>query len=40
VKFAASLLKLSTEDVRLPLIPCSDAAREKIRAAMKQAELV
>jgi 4-hydroxy-tetrahydrodipicolinate synthase len=39
-KFAASVLGLASEDVRLPLIPCSDAAREKVRAALKQAELV
>ena len=33
VKFAASLLGLSTMDVRLPLAPCSQAAQERVRGA-------
>jgi 4-hydroxy-tetrahydrodipicolinate synthase len=34
VKYAASLLGLSTMDVRLPLAPCSPAAQERVRAAL------
>jgi 4-hydroxy-tetrahydrodipicolinate synthase len=37
VKYAASLLGLSTPDVRLPLAPCSPAAQEKVRAALEHA---
>jgi len=37
VKFAASLLGKCTDDVRLPLVPASDSAREAIRDAMKKA---
>lgn len=39
-KYACSLLGLCTEDVRLPIIPCSDAAKTKIRAVMTQAGLL
>ncbi|HEX2113607.1 MAG TPA: 4-hydroxy-tetrahydrodipicolinate synthase [Alphaproteobacteria bacterium] len=35
VKYAASLLGLSTMDVRLPLAPCSAAAQERVRAALE-----
>jgi 4-hydroxy-tetrahydrodipicolinate synthase len=35
VKYAASLLRLSTMDVRLPLVPCSAAAQERVRAALE-----
>jgi 4-hydroxy-tetrahydrodipicolinate synthase len=34
VKYAASLLGLSTMDVRLPLAPCSPQAQERVRAAL------
>lgn len=40
VKFAASLLGLCSEDVRLPLVPASDAARTAVRAAMTKAGLL
>src|SRR6185437_15847822 len=34
VKFAASLLGLCTDEVRLPLVPATDAARATVKAAM------
>ncbi|MGH1375749.1 MAG: 4-hydroxy-tetrahydrodipicolinate synthase [Alphaproteobacteria bacterium] len=34
VKYAAKLLGLCEEDVRLPIIPASDAARRKVEAAL------
>jgi len=37
VKYAASLLGKCTPDVRLPLVPASDSAREAVREAMKKA---
>ncbi len=40
VKFAASLLGKATDDVRLPLVPATAAARERVRAAMRQAGLI
>lgn len=39
-KFACSLLGQANEDVRLPLIRCSDSAKGIIRAAMIQADLL
>lgn len=36
VKYAASLLGKCAEDVRLPLVPVSDATREIVREAMKK----
>ncbi len=36
-KFALSKLGLGTEDVRLPIAPCSEAARPLVLAAMKEA---
>jgi 4-hydroxy-tetrahydrodipicolinate synthase len=36
VKYAASLLGLSSAEVRLPLAPCSPQAQEKVRAALEQ----
>jgi 4-hydroxy-tetrahydrodipicolinate synthase len=39
-KYACSLLGHCTEDVRLPIIPCSDAAKAKIKAMMVQAGLL
>lgn len=40
VKYAASLLGKSTDQVRLPLVPASDAARAKVKAALAQAGLI
>ncbi len=37
VKYAGSLLGLCTDEVRLPLVPATDAARTRIRAAMEHA---
>jgi 4-hydroxy-tetrahydrodipicolinate synthase len=37
VKYAASLLGLCTDEVRLPLVPATDAARARVRAAMEHA---
>jgi len=33
-KYAASLLGLASDEVRLPLVPASDTARARIRDAM------
>ncbi len=38
-KYACSLLGLCTDEVRLPLLACSDAAKAQVRAAMTQAGL-
>lgn len=40
VKYAASKLGLCSDEVRLPLLPASEAARAKVDAAMKHAGLV
>lgn len=40
VKFAASLLGLATDEVRLPLVPASDTARAAVRGAMTKAGLL
>lgn len=40
VKFAASLLGLASDEVRLPLVPASDAARAAVRGAMTKAGLL
>ncbi|MFP5517566.1 MAG: 4-hydroxy-tetrahydrodipicolinate synthase [Alphaproteobacteria bacterium] len=40
VKFAASLLGLGSDEVRLPLVPASDAARAAVRGAMTKAGLL
>lgn len=39
-KYACSLLGLCSDEVRLPLLTCSDAAKAQIRAAMTLAELL
>lgn len=39
-KYACSLLGLCTDEVRLPLIACSDAAKAQVRAAMTHAGLL
>ncbi|MDH5723728.1 MAG: 4-hydroxy-tetrahydrodipicolinate synthase [Alphaproteobacteria bacterium] len=36
-KYAASLLGLCSEEVRLPVLPPNDAAKEKVKAALKHA---
>ena len=40
VKYAASLLKLSTDDVRLPLVKISETTKNKVKAAMTSAGLL
>lgn len=39
-KYACSLLGLCTDEVRLPLLTCSDGAKAQIRAAMTHAGLI
>ena len=39
-KYAASLLGLCSDDVRLPILPLSDAAKTQVRAAMTEAGLI
>jgi len=36
-KYALSLLGMMNEDVRLPIITCSDSTKKQVRAAMRQA---
>jgi 4-hydroxy-tetrahydrodipicolinate synthase len=40
VKFAASLLGKARDEVRLPLVPATAGARDRVRAAMRQAGLI
>jgi len=40
VKYAASLLKLCSDEVRLPLVTVSSVTKEKIKSALKHANLV
>jgi 4-hydroxy-tetrahydrodipicolinate synthase len=40
VKYAASLLGLCSAEMRLPMVPVSDGAKEKVRAAMQSAGLL
>lgn len=40
VKYAASLLGLSSDEVRLPMVAATDAARAKVKAAMQSAGLL
>ena len=40
VKYAASLLGLCSEEVRLPLAEASDSARAQVKAAMQKAGLI
>ena len=40
VKYAASLLKLCTEDVRLPLVKITPSTKEKVKSAMQHAGLL
>ena len=39
-KYAASLLGLCKEDVRLPILPVSDSLRAEIKAEMQKLELI
>lgn len=39
-KYACSLLGLCTDEVRLPILACSEAAKAQVRAAMTQAGLI
>ncbi len=39
-KYACSLLGLCTDEVRLPIIPCTDAAKAAVRSAMTEAGLL
>jgi 4-hydroxy-tetrahydrodipicolinate synthase len=40
VKYACSVLGLCADEVRLPIVPCSDAAKAQVRAAMTHAGLI
>ena len=40
VKFAASLLKLCSEEVRLPLVTITNTTKEKVKSALKDANLI
>ena len=40
VKYAASLLGLSPDDVRLPLVKITDATKKKVKDALHQAKLI
>jgi len=40
VKYAASVLGMSSDEVRLPLVPASEGARAAVRKAMVHAGLI
>ena len=40
VKYASSLLKLSSDDVRLPLVKITEKTKSSVRSAMKHANLI
>ena len=40
VKYAASLINLSSEDVRLPLVKVMDSTKETIKKALMSAKLI
>ena len=40
VKYAASLLNLSSDEVRLPLVKIREETKESIKSAMKHASLI
>jgi len=40
VKYAASLLNLSTDEVRLPLVKITDKTKEAVKSAMMHAKLI
>jgi 4-hydroxy-tetrahydrodipicolinate synthase len=39
-KYGASLLGFCEEGVRLPIVPCSEAAKSQVRQAMTHAGLI
>jgi 4-hydroxy-tetrahydrodipicolinate synthase len=39
-KYGASLLGLCSDDVRLPIVSCGEAAKAQIRQAMQRAGLI
>ena len=40
VKYAASVLNLCSDSVRLPLVPITDKTKKAVKAAMSHAELI
>ena len=40
VKYAASLLKLSSDEVRLPLVKITEETKKAVRSAMSHANLI
>ena len=40
VKYGASLLKLSSDDVRLPLVKITEGTKKIVRSAMEHANLI
>ncbi len=40
VKYAANLLKLCSDEVRLPLVGVTAETKEKVKSAMQQANLI
>ena len=40
VKFAASLMGLCSDEMRLPMVPVSAATRERVQAALIAAKLI
>ena len=40
VKYAASLLNLSSDEVRLPLVKINEETKKSIKSAMKHADLI
>jgi 4-hydroxy-tetrahydrodipicolinate synthase len=40
VKYAASLLNLSSDEVRLPLVKITDDTKKAVKSAMKHADLI
>ena len=40
VKYAASLLKLSSEEVRLPLVKITEKTKKEVQKALKFADLL
>jgi 4-hydroxy-tetrahydrodipicolinate synthase len=40
VKYAASLLNLSPDDVRLPLVKIKESTKEEVKKALQHAKLI
>ena len=40
VKYAASLINLSSDEVRLPLVKITDKSKEAVKSAMMYAKLI